>query len=340
MDRFVCVRLVQANQLDLSLFQFDWELTFAVFLMNADKTIYGRYGSRSDWFEAERDISLEGLQKAMRAALELHRSHPASRQVLAAKTGPKPKYKMLAEYPWIQQRGVTRQHCMHCHHVGSAVHMVYRAAGKPIPDKTLFAWPMPDVIGLRLDPKEIATVKEVIDGSLAQRAGLQKGDQIQSLEGQPILSTADVQWVLHNSDEAAKLTAQVLRNGKTKTVALSLEKGWRRNTDIAWRPTSFWLRRVAFGGMRLEKLSAADHRRTGVSEDALALRVRNLGNNAPARRSGVRPGDIVVSFDGRSGHSSESDLLVYGVQKKLAGAKIPITVLRAGKRINLTLTVE
>ena len=48
MDRFVCVRLVQANAMDLTLFQFDYDLTFAAFFLNADRTIYGRYGSRSD----------------------------------------------------------------------------------------------------------------------------------------------------------------------------------------------------------------------------------------------------------------------------------------------------
>ena len=47
MGRFVCVRLVQANAMDLTLFQFDYDLTFAAFFMNADRTIYGRYGSRS-----------------------------------------------------------------------------------------------------------------------------------------------------------------------------------------------------------------------------------------------------------------------------------------------------
>jgi len=47
MDQFVCVRLVQANGLDLELFQFDYDLTFSIFFMNGDKTIYGRYGTRS-----------------------------------------------------------------------------------------------------------------------------------------------------------------------------------------------------------------------------------------------------------------------------------------------------
>src|SRR5437867_13447502 len=85
MDKFVCVRLVQANALDLALFQFAYDLTFAVFFMNADKTIYGRFGSRSDQKQAARDISLEGFREALGAALELHKGYPGNRVSLAGK---------------------------------------------------------------------------------------------------------------------------------------------------------------------------------------------------------------------------------------------------------------
>src|SRR5437660_2008472 len=67
MDKFVCVRLVQANALDLALFQFDYDITFAVFFMNGDRTIYGRYGSRSERKGATKDISIESFRQALAA---------------------------------------------------------------------------------------------------------------------------------------------------------------------------------------------------------------------------------------------------------------------------------
>ena len=42
LDKFVCVRVVHANGMDLGLFQFDYDQSFAAFIMNGDKTIYGR----------------------------------------------------------------------------------------------------------------------------------------------------------------------------------------------------------------------------------------------------------------------------------------------------------
>jgi serine protease Do len=47
MNQFVCVRIVQAWGLDLSLFQYDMNQSWAAFLMNADGVIYGRYGTRA-----------------------------------------------------------------------------------------------------------------------------------------------------------------------------------------------------------------------------------------------------------------------------------------------------
>src|SRR5262249_55375577 len=64
LDRFICVRIVQANAMDLAHFRFDFDLSFAVFFTDADLTIYGRFGTRSDRREEE-DISLRGLRKAM-----------------------------------------------------------------------------------------------------------------------------------------------------------------------------------------------------------------------------------------------------------------------------------
>src|SRR2546423_10592501 len=99
MNRFVCVRLVQANALDLTLFQFDYDLTFAVFFMNADRTIYGRYGSRSDRKDATRDISIEGFRQALLAALEWHKRYPANKASLAGKQPGPARFKTPDQFP-------------------------------------------------------------------------------------------------------------------------------------------------------------------------------------------------------------------------------------------------
>jgi hypothetical protein len=343
MSQFVCVRLVQVNELPLSVFQFDHDLTFLAFFLNADGTIYGRYGTRSDFREAEREMSLAGLEKALRAALGLHRGYPANKALLAGKTGPKPRYAVLTDYAWIKAKPNARNKnfCMNCHHIRAAERMTLRTAHQPLPDTAVFPWPLPDVVGLRLDPGEKAKVQRVLPGSPAARAAFRAGDEILTFDGQAILSIADVQWVLHNAPRRATLKAEVLRDGKTLSATLLLEGGWRRKAKVSWRPTTGMLRMLALGGLWLEELPAAGRRRAGLGEGDLALRVgRPVRPVTVAFKAGFRRGDILVSYDGRTRRMTEGQLLAHALQKAPPAEPIPVTVLRAGRRIHVKLPVR
>ena len=65
LDRFVRVRLIRTNGLDLSTFQFDTDQSSAVFLLRADGTIYGRYGTRSASQDDGDGTSVPGLACAL-----------------------------------------------------------------------------------------------------------------------------------------------------------------------------------------------------------------------------------------------------------------------------------
>ena len=95
--------------------------------------------------------------------------------------------------------------------------------------------PMPDVVGLHLDPKEIATVESVAEGSSSETNGFQVGDKIVTLQGQPILSIADVQWVLQQVPADGGSVALEVRRGDTSgAVQLKLEEGWRGPVLLTW----------------------------------------------------------------------------------------------------------
>lgn len=333
------MRVADVNTLDLSLFQFDLDLTFAVFLLNADRTIYGRFGTRSDLIESERDISLEALRAAMETALELHRDYPSNKARLRAKTGSPPRVATPSAYPWIIEN--VKPNCIHCHQVGLSKRLEYRTMDQPLSAKLLYAWPMPDVVGLKLDPRKKATVRHVVPGSPAERANFRPGDEIHTFAGQAVLSIADVQWVLTNAQEETSLKAEVWRAGEARALTLDLERGWRRKSDIAWRPSTWYLRSVLVGGLALEELSADERRDVGIGTEKLALRHhRSLGKHSKAYRAGFRKGDILVSFDGSTVHMSEAELLAYVLKNKSPGKNIPVIVLRAEETVELKLTVD
>src|SRR5688572_20760413 len=249
--------------MDLSLFQFDYDLTFAAFFMNADRTIYGRFGSRSHHDNAEKDISIDGFRHALAGALDLHRNYSGNKQTLAGKQ-PKPvKMKAPEEYPalagkykpTLDYEGAVVRSCLHCHQVREAERTLYRAQRKPIPDEVLLPYPMPDVVGFSLDPKSRARVSAVGAGSAAEKAGFAANDEILTFGAQPILSMADVQWVLQHIPAPGRVAATLQRGNERRDLLLELPANWRENNDISWRATTWDLRKMATGGLVLKETS-------------------------------------------------------------------------------------
>jgi len=352
LEKFVCVRQVATNGLDLSLFQFDTDQSFVVFFLNADKTVYGRFGTRSHRTEWLGDVSLEGLAKALQGALELHEDYERVQTSLAGKRG-EPWEKASPElYPSLKDKytdklnyqGDVVKSCIHCHQIGDARREYYWHNNQPIPQKILYPFPHPKVVGLVMDPEEKATVKEVQPDSPAAAAGLEKGDAIESLAGQPLLSIADVQWVLHNVDpDGARVPMTVKRSGRTRHLTLSLEKDWRRADDLSWRVSTWGLRRIAAGGMVLKALPPDQRAKLGFEGKQMALRVERTGRYGPfatARRKGFREGDILTEFDGRADFAREQDLLTYVVTDKQPGDRVEVQLRRDGKSLRLRLPIQ
>jgi hypothetical protein len=225
MDRYVCVRIVQGFGLDLSLFQFDWRQTWVVFLMNADRAIYGRYDAR----EAN---DVLGLRKALEGALEFHERWPANQAELAGKSGIPMRWKTPEEIPALQEKGrprsaTSRNGCIHCHNILEGMTKSLEAVREPVPERDLAPYPVPQRVGIMLSTKERATVSSVDRNSPAEKAGIQEGDRILRFGGQPILSWADVQWVLYQAKERDSLKVELDRGGAPVEATLTLVPGWR-----------------------------------------------------------------------------------------------------------------
>ncbi len=346
LDKFVCVRIVHANGMDLSQFQFDYDQSWAAFFLNADMTIYGRYGTRSHQTESKDDVSLEGFSKALSGALELHAQFPKNKAALTAKRGPTSDVKVPEQFPSFKGKygakldyeGKVVQSCIHCHQVGEALRLVARSAGKPISDRVLYPYPNPKALGLILDPKEMAKVKQVTRKSAAEQAGFHAGDELVTLSGQPLLSIADVQWVLQLADETGTLKAEVVRDGQKHSLSLTLAKGWRQRDDISWRATSWDLRRMTLGGLLLESLPKDVRGQRKLSNDQLALRVKHVGeygDHAVAKRAGFLKDDILIAVDGDHSPLTESELIAKLLQTKRPADRISVTVLRGSQRLEL-----
>ncbi len=352
LEKFVRARQVSTNGLDLDLFQFDTDQSFAVFLLNADGTIYARFGTRSHRTEWYGDVSLEGLAAALEATLELHADYPENRAQLAGKRGQPLKVPSPEHYPSLRDKysdelnysGNVVESCIHCHQIGDAQRRWYRDQGEPIPESILFPYPHPKTIGLTMNPEKKATVREIEPGSPVDQAGWKAGDQIESLDGQPMLSIADVQWVLHNvPPSGGEIEATLRSDGKTLSSDLTLPAHWRRRGDLSWRASSWGLRRMVTGGLVFEPASASQREKLGVAENQMALIVKHVGQYGPhaaAKKAGFRVDDVIIEYDGQRDLMSDAAVLHHGTTNTKPGDDVTAVVLRDGDRKTLRIPMQ
>lgn len=353
LEQFVCVRVVSTNGLDLSLFQYDTDQSFAMFMLNADRTIYGRFGTRSHRTEWVGDVSLPGLAKALQGALDLHKDFDKVKSRLAGKTGAALEYPSPEKYPSLKGKFTDRlnyqgdvvKSCIHCHQIGDARRDIYRSQKQPIPTKLLFPFPHPRSLGLIMDPNERATVKEVVAGSLAAKAGFQTADQIESLDEQPLLSIADIQWVLNDAEPAGDVVMAQVRgtDGTVRKIEWHLPEGWRQADDIAWRVSSWGYRRMVTGGMKLAALSAEERTAANIPPGQMALRVEHVGKygqHGVANRAGIKEADIVTGFAGQTNLMTPSLLLAWGVTHTRPNEKVDVVLMRDGKEMTKKILMQ
>ena len=90
----------------------------------------------------------------------------------------------------------------------------------------------------------------------------------------------------------------------------------------------------AFVGMQVQGVSKSVAAAFGIDKPEGVL-VRDIALGGPADKSGIRRGDMIVSFAGTEIDTFEK--LVVKVRELKAGDSVPITVLRQGKNLELTM---
>jgi len=350
MDPFVRVRLINANTLDLSRFQFDFDLSFTTLLFNGDGTLYGRYGSWDHQTNAQQTATT-GFQRFLEGGLALHQAYPANRESLAGKQAALTPYRTPVEIPGLAGKytpllnwnGKVVPSCVHCHQINDALRITLREQRQLIPESLVYPTPQPATVGLTLAPDDSARVTAVVPGSPADRAGFQTGDRIASLDGQPLLSIADFSWALHRLPTTAKVPAVILRSDSRLTLQLDLPAGWRHPSDISRRVGTWGMRAMAAGGLQLEDLSDSERLQRQIPADSLALLVKHAGeygNHAAAKKAGFRKEDVIVSLEGRTNRFTESEWIGSALLRHLPGTNLPAVVLRGTERLELRLPIQ
>ena len=320
------LRLTTMRGIDLERFDFDYDLTWMGFFLDADGRVLGRYGGR-DASSAEGRVSLAGLRHAMQAALTAHRA--ARRPVTARPTPPR----TVEGYP--ASRRVPEGACVHCHQVYDFRREALQAAGKWRLDE-VWVYPLPENVGLTLDVDRGSAVARVAAGSPAARVGLRRGDVVTALGERPVVTFADVQHALHRAPARGKVALTWQRGGRTQRGELTLAAGWRK-TDVSWRWSLRGLDPPPW--VQGEDLSAEEKKALGLAPRRLAFR-QGPFVSTPARHAGIRPGDVIVGVDGKVLQMTARQFAAHVRFAYKVGDRVVYNVLRGGKRLNLPLKLE
>ena len=143
------------DDVDVGLFDRDWNNTLYFFMLNADEQIYMRYGGR-DSASPDTYLDLGSLELALQQGVELHRQYLSG----GAKPVARPKAIFPREIPLLVQRTFKQRQCVECHLIGNFQNLQREQAGTL--EKLTHLYRSPDIktLGITLDVPKGLVVKE------------------------------------------------------------------------------------------------------------------------------------------------------------------------------------
>ena len=150
------MRVTNMAGIDLNTFVFDYDLTFAALLMNADGSIYHTYGGR-DGSDAQSHLSVGSFVGALEVGARTHTAYAGT-----ARPARRRKKLTVEQIPPMAERirRGKKPECFHCHTIND---MRYRdlVARKKWSRDDLWRWPDPIQLGLTLEKERQTTIAAV-----------------------------------------------------------------------------------------------------------------------------------------------------------------------------------
>ena len=328
LSQYVCARITRMDNIDVGLFDRDWNNTLYFFVMNADEQIYIRYGGR-DARSPDSYLSLSSLELALAKGLELHRDY--QRGELQKLDRPKPLFPR--EIPLLVERTIARNACVECHLIGDYINVHRELDGKL--DKLAHMYRSPDIrtLGVELDVPKGLVVKEARDAAAV--AGMRSGDRIAAINGTTVWSFGDLQYFYDKVPRnAERIQLAVDRAGTVIDLSVALPERWWW-TDLTFRQWTIEPR-VYFDSV---PLSDQEKRDQGlIDRGGFASKVKRVDMFAEMTKSHeLRVGDIIFGVDGVQQDEVANTAELFIKLRKPAGETVVLDLIRDGKRMQMKL---
>jgi hypothetical protein len=215
------------HDVNLTVFDFDYDLTWWAFFIDANERVYSRFGGTGDG-NAESRLSVAGLKYTMELVLQEHHRR---------RNDPPPRPgEVVRPVDLFGHKGK----CMHCHQVNEQFYK--RDKTRAWQTDQLRFLPVPEDVGLTLDVDAGNRVVEVAKNSPASKAGLRPGDVLRTVRDTGIFSQGDLMWCLKQAPAKGQLPVTLLREDRLVEIVLDLPQAWRK-PDLSWRRSATKLRK-------------------------------------------------------------------------------------------------
>lgn len=307
----------------MSLFDFDYDLSWQALLLTPDGAVLGRFGGREPDVPAKYH-SLAGLRHSLAAGLKAFSQRDRLDKPLARKTD------YAENYPASERRPETA--CIHCHHVHEFRRDQLQREGRWNLDE-VWIYPQPENVGITLDPDQGDRVLRVHPKSPAAELGLAAKDLLRRVNGMPIASVMDVQYALHKAPRAGEVQLAWRRGSEEKKGVLKIAEGWKK-TDVSWR----WSLKSLSPNPSIIGDDLDLDARKALGLDAKQLAYRHMNFLTPvARHAGLQANDVIVGVDGVSLSMTARQFETHLRLNFRVGQEITLNVLRGKDRIQLKL---
>lgn len=181
-----------------------------------------------------------------------------------------------------------------------------------------------------LDKPAGALVAQVLENGPAAKGGLQVGDVILSLNGQPIVMSADLPHLVGALKSGSKAELEVVREGSRKTIKLEVGALPEDEGEIALGDAGGVERSSNRLGVSVVELSAEQKKALDLRGGVVIKEVQN----GPAALIGLRPGDVITHLNNQAIDSAKTFDQV--ATKLPANRSVSMRVLRQGRASFIT----
>jgi serine protease Do len=183
-----------------------------------------------------------------------------------------------------------------------------------------------------------ALVGDVVEGSPADKAGIQAGDALIQIDGKPIDAPHTMQLLVSESAPGTKVTVELLRKGETKTITVTLGQlpGSFETTENSQNNSASTVP-DALDGVSVDNLSSDIRAQLRVPSRIHGAIVVSVDQDSNAADAGLHPNDVILEINQQPVTSADDAVKLCNAAK---GDRILLRIWRREGGLAMTMFIS